>query len=183
MGRAKAFLFRHTLATMNAEEANEWMALMALFVGNGPVNSIRFITRPKLWLFAAILAFVCFSRNEVQAIDIDGSDEFETMQAREVLRTDTDLEPLNLGVTVRHHVAMLWGPVPSQDLKLRAEVLLRTMLPFTDVRNDLNITVENPANPSNGPALPPYLPDVNPANPRVPVASRADVRLPFIPYP
>src|SRR5947207_6099690 len=50
-----------------------------------------------------------------------------TIQARRLLLEDPDLAPLNLGVRVRNRVATLWGPVPSADLALKAELRLRAL--------------------------------------------------------
>src|SRR5271168_2251663 len=87
------------------------------------------------------------------------------MQAREVLFADKELRMLNLGITVRNHQAMLWGPVPSREISLRAEIRLRTMLPFADVRNEF-IVLEEPIIQDGTPLpeLPPYLPDITPVD-------------------
>src|SRR5437870_2837391 len=59
------------------------------------------------------------------------------VQACQRLQQDEALAPLNIGVRVRNRVAVLWGPVPSVALALRAEAKLRAMIEFADVRNEL----------------------------------------------
>ncbi len=60
-----------------------------------------------------------------------------TVKASQRLQQDEVLAPLNVGVRVRNRVAVLWGPVPSVELALRAEAKLRAMIEFVDVRNEL----------------------------------------------
>ena len=45
-----------------------------------------------------------------------------TMQARKLLYDDPDLAPHNLGVIVNDRIAVLWGPAPSAEAMIRAEV-------------------------------------------------------------
>ena len=97
------------------------------------------------------------------------------MQARARLLGDDLLGPLNLGVTVKDRVALLWGPVPSHGLKLRAELVLRTMIELNDVRNGLFVDAEQPGaqfDPMVHPAMPSYLPPSVPAWPPVPMQPR-----------
>jgi hypothetical protein len=95
----------------------------------------------------------------VSASEPDDSDNDETIQARRVLLENSQLARLNLGVHVREHIAVLWGPVPSGLLRLSAEIRLRSMLPSLEVRNELFV-VEPPVNRVV------YLPDVLPGVPR-----------------
>jgi hypothetical protein len=105
------------------------------------------------------------------ASELIASEEFETLEAREVLLADNELRSLNIGVTVRHHVAVLWGPVPSRELSLRAEIRLRTMLPLANVTNELFV-IEERVLMHEGTALPSpiplYLPDMLPVAPAPP---------------
>lgn len=64
-------------------------------------------------------------------------DTLQTIQARKLLLNDSQLQSLNLGVTVRNRVAELWGPVPSLELSRRAEQRLRGMFELIEVRNRL----------------------------------------------
>ncbi|MCI0638990.1 MAG: BON domain-containing protein [Gemmataceae bacterium] len=64
-------------------------------------------------------------------------DTLQTIHARKLLLADPQLGPLNLGVSVRNRVAMLWGPVPSLDLSRRAEQRLRGMFELVEVQNRL----------------------------------------------
>jgi hypothetical protein len=42
------------------------------------------------------------------------------VRARRLLQEDRELAPLNLGVTVRNGAAVVWGPVPSPELRAKA---------------------------------------------------------------
>jgi hypothetical protein len=95
-----------------------------------------------------------------RASEFELSDEFETMQARAVLHADDELRLLNLGVTVHHHQAVLWGPAPSKGVSLRAEIRLRTMLPFADVRNELIVPDDLIDQRELTPGTPLFLPDI-----------------------
>lgn len=88
-------------------------------------------------------------------------DILQTMQARALLYEDEQLGKLNLGVKVHNRVAILWGPVPSVDMSLRAEIRLRTMIELMDVRNELYLDAEHGTQPirPNRPATPLFLPD------------------------
>jgi BON domain len=90
----------------------------------------------------------------------------QTIKARLVLQDDPQLGSLNLGVKVTNRVAVLWGPVPSPDLSLRAEQRLRGMFELVDVRNNLSIETDNQAAPlvSPVPNGPRFLPDQVPAS-------------------
>ena len=69
--------------------------------------------------------------------DYGFADLWRTVQAVKLLHEDAALAPLHLGVKVRNRVAVLWGPVPSRDLAVRAETRLRNMIELVDVRNEL----------------------------------------------
>jgi hypothetical protein len=100
-------------------------------------------------------------------------DLWQTVQARKLLMEDALLGPLNLGVKVTNRAAVLWGPIPSQQLSLRAEQCLRTMFELTEVRNCLTIEPMDDAfqrvpSPSGTPRfLPDPIPSVAPAAPRL----------------
>jgi hypothetical protein len=96
-------------------------------------------------------------------------DIWQTIRARKVLFEDEVLGPLNLGVKVRNRVAILWGPVPSAELAVRAEARLRGMIELIDVRNELLVIPDDPreATPTPFPGLrperaPPSLPGPRP---------------------
>src|SRR5205807_6518430 len=99
-------------------------------------------------------------------------DLWHTVQARKLLLGDPLLGPLNVGVKVANRKAVLWGPVPSQQLSSRAEQRLRTMFELTEICNRLTIEPDGvqPATPV--PETPRFLPDdppsVIPSIPRVP---------------
>ena len=67
------------------------------------------------------------------------ADLFQTVQACKQLQADEVLAPLNIGVKVRGRIAILWGPVPTAELALRAEQRLRQIIELIDVRNELII--------------------------------------------
>ena len=61
------------------------------------------------------------------------------LRDRQALFQDALLAPLNLGVSVRDHVATLWGPVPSPDLARRAEERVRQVQGIGEVINQLHV--------------------------------------------
>src|SRR2546428_477337 len=69
-------------------------------------------------------------------------DLLQTLQANKRLQEDDVLAPFNIGVKVRGRVAILWGPVPTVELALRAEARLRMMIELVDVRNELIVMPE-----------------------------------------
>lgn len=69
-------------------------------------------------------------------------DLWQTVMACKLLQDDDVLAPLNLGVKVRGRVAVLWGPVPSVAMSLRAEARLRAMIELIDVQNELIVMPE-----------------------------------------
>lgn len=109
------------------------------------------------FLHAGILLQLLIVLSPVRTADLNDSDEFDTLEARDVLCADAELRPLNLGVTVRDHIAVLWGPVPSRDLSLRAEIRLRSMLPLANVRNELVVSENRFSAYGDGP-VPRFLP-------------------------
>ena len=90
-------------------------------------------------------------------------DLWQTVQARKMLLDDPQLGQLNLGVKVSNRMAVLWGPVPSQELSFRAEQKLRGMVELVEVRNALTIepTSETwlPITRLSVPEQPRYLPE------------------------
>ncbi len=62
-----------------------------------------------------------------------------TIKVRQALYRDEELRPHNIGVQVIDRVAILFGPVNSLDLGLRAESRLRGIIELRDVRNELDI--------------------------------------------
>src|SRR4051812_132510 len=75
----------------------------------------------------------------IRAPDAPVRDVMYTIQARRLLLDDPDLGPLNLGVQVRDRVATLWGPVPTAELALKAELRLRNLVELLEVRNELSV--------------------------------------------
>lgn len=68
-----------------------------------------------------------------------------TVYARRALAEDESLASLNLGVSVRNHVATIWGPVPSAELGQRALDNLRRVPGLAQVVNQL--VIEKPGDP------------------------------------
>jgi hypothetical protein len=89
---------------------------------------------------------------EPPAIEADADTRHE-LHARQALMRDSSLAPLNLGVRVQKHVAVLWGPVPRADLGRRAVEVLKQLPELIEVRNELH--VEPPQEPpATVPAVP-----------------------------
>jgi hypothetical protein len=78
-----------------------------------------------------------------------------TVRARRALSEDKVLGPLNLGVRVQEGVAVLWGPVPSADLKQKARDAVKQIKGVFQVHDD-DVYVKSPP-PAE--ALAPRLPD------------------------
>jgi BON domain len=101
-----------------------------------------------------------------------------TMRVRQILHEDDELRGQNFGVTIEKGVAVLWGPVTSLDLGLRAESNLRGIPEIRDVRNEL-VIVDSPLRlgslPSRtrpAPGMPlESAPRLPPASPPVPSAA------------
>jgi hypothetical protein len=81
------------------------------------------------------------------------------LRARQALLKDPALAPLNLGVSVDHRVATLWGPVPSAALARRAAECVRGIPGLVAVVNELRVEPEDGRAPDPvfraGEALPP----------------------------
>jgi len=99
-------------------------------------------------------------------------DLWQTVQARKLLMDDPQLGSLNLGVKVTNRTAVLWGPVPSQELSSRAEQRLRTMFELIEIRNQMTLepTDDFSPLPQAVPEKPGYLPDPQvPSVPKIPI--------------
>ena len=103
------------------------------------------------------------------------ADVLQTMQACKRLQEDELLAPLNVGVKVRGRIAVLWGPVPTAELALRAEQRLRQMIELIDIRNELIVMPEDLRDVPVPQAPPPlFLPEKSP--PPLPDAPRRFLR-------
>ncbi len=69
-----------------------------------------------------------------------------TVHARLALADDPVLGPTNLGVKVQDNVAVLWGPVPTEEVKRRAVERVKKVQGVLDVR-DADVYVAAPAPP------------------------------------
>ena len=58
-----------------------------------------------------------------------------SVHARKALADDAELGPANLGVRVQDNVAVLWGPVPSAELKRRAVEVVKTVKGVFEVKD------------------------------------------------
>ncbi len=94
-------------------------------------------------------------------------DLWQTVQARKAISDDPQLGTLNLGVKVANGVAVLWGPIPSQALSVRAEQRLRSMVELVEIRNQMSIEPDDGVTPRI-PEAPRYLPEPMPAAPSAP---------------
>jgi len=70
-----------------------------------------------------------------------------TIEVRKALLDDPAVGPLNLGVKVDGRVATLWGPVPSAAAKQQAENVLKRFPYVTEVRNHLQLRLDEPISP------------------------------------
>ncbi len=131
---------------------------------------------PRLAVFFALAGLVLCT-GKVQAQTYEETlirDLGQTIKARLILQEDPQLGSLSLGVKVTNRVAVLWGPVPSQDVSFRAEQRLRGMFELVDVRNNLSVETDNEAAPLVNPVPegPRFLPE------RVPAAVPGEQRRP-----
>jgi hypothetical protein len=94
-------------------------------------------------------------------------DLLQTVQARKLLLEDPQLGPLNLGVRVTNRSAVLWGPVPSQELSHRAERRLQTMFELIEIRNRITVDADDEYGQPL-PETPRLLPGQPPADPSAP---------------
>jgi hypothetical protein len=91
--------------------------------------------------------------------------------ARQALMREPLLAPLNLGVRVHNHVAVLWGPVPSPELAGRALDLLKQVPELIEVRNELHVQTAENATAAVPPVPPPLRPLALQNGPRSPAPS------------
>jgi hypothetical protein len=85
------------------------------------------------WVLSALLASAAGAQTRAKV----DADLLHTLKARQLLADDPELAATNIGVTVTNRVAVLWGPVPSAEVRHRAELTVRTMIELTQVRNEL----------------------------------------------
>jgi hypothetical protein len=81
-----------------------------------------------------------------------------TLAARRALLRDPALATLNLGVKVHDRVAVLWGPVPSAEVRQRALEVLRAVPDLLAVRDESHLDVPDEAPPEFLPEFAPALP-------------------------
>ncbi len=98
------------------------------------------------------------------------TDLLHELRARQALLHDHDLAPLNLGVCVHDHVAVLWGPVPSLALRRRAVDVLKQLPELMEVRDELHVESHMEAAAAIAPVPPPRLPPL-PDRSRTPAPS------------
>jgi hypothetical protein len=67
-----------------------------------------------------------------------------TVHARKALADDAAVGPGNLGVRVQNNVAVLWGPISSEELKKRAVDILKKVKGVYEVR-DADVYIAAPA--------------------------------------
>ena len=91
----------------------------------------------KCTLLGVLLGLLQTGPVNAARADAHEHDVYLTMQARALFSGDELLGRLNLGIIVKNRVGVLWGPVPTAGLSLRAEILLRSMLELTEVRNEM----------------------------------------------
>jgi BON domain len=77
-----------------------------------------------------------------------------TVHARKALADDAAVGPGNLGVRVQNNVAVLWGPISSEELKQRAVEVVKKVKGVYEVR-DADVYVAAPPPVVETAALPP----------------------------
>ncbi len=80
-----------------------------------------------------------------------------TVHARKALSDDKAVGPDNLGVRVQNNVAILWGPISSEDLKKRAVEIVKKVKGVYDVR-DADVYIAAPLPEIETAVLPPAVP-------------------------
>src|SRR5262245_29730772 len=127
-------------------------------------NYIRVLHMASLrWMLTiAVLASIS-AAGRAAPPQVSMTDVLQTMQACQKLQEDELLAPLNVGVRVRGRVAVLWGPIPTAELALRAEQRLRQMIDLIGVRNELIVMPEDLRDVRVPQAPPPFfLPEAPP---------------------
>ena len=115
------------------------------------------------WSLVLTALAITASSGRATPPQISMADVLQTMQACKRLQEDELLAPLNVGVKVRGRIAVLWGPIPTTELALRAEQRLRQMIDLIDVRNQLIVMPEDLRDvpvPHTSPPL--FLPEKSP---------------------
>jgi osmotically-inducible protein OsmY len=87
----------------------------------------------------------------------------DTSLARSLLLQDRELEAFNVGVSVRDHVATLWGVVPSAELARRAVDMLKKQPEFREIHS--KIVVDPAERPEVEPGSPSKFRPVEPSPP------------------
>jgi hypothetical protein len=77
-----------------------------------------------------------------------------TVHARKALADDAAVGPGNLGVRVQNNVAVLWGPISSEELKKRAVEIVKKVKGVFEVR-DADVYIAAPPPEVETAALPP----------------------------
>jgi osmotically-inducible protein OsmY len=85
--------------------------------------------------------------------DFPSADAQITFKARAALRDADGLTFLNLGVRLRHGVAILWGSVPSSELAQRAVETVRRVPGVTAVKNELAVVPPDGFSPEVLPSI------------------------------
>jgi osmotically-inducible protein OsmY len=62
------------------------------------------------------------------------------VRARQQLAADEELAPFNLGVSVRDGVAVVWGPVPSPEVKAKALAAVENVRGIYKVKSEMYVT-------------------------------------------
>jgi hypothetical protein len=99
----------------------------------------RVLPLPLRWAAGLALAILAVPQPAV-ADQPTVNDIRLTLRARQALYQNKELAPLNLGVSVRAGVAVLWGRVPSVAASKRAEALVRKVPGVLEVHSELQIS-------------------------------------------
>src|SRR5260370_14022232 len=93
---------------------------------------------PPLWATEARPAPAMPERDVKPAFDVLRDIEVQ-VRARRLLEEDPELAPFNLGVTVRNGEALVWGPVPSPEVRARALKKVADVRGVYTVRGELYV--------------------------------------------
>ena len=135
-------------------------------------------------LMAGLVLMVSTASAQAQPRAIIGDplrDARHTMQARKLLFNDAELATVNIGVIVTDRVALLWGPVPTAETVLQAELCLRGMIELVEIRNELvvNDLLQPTRTPLKIDIAPQFLPERLP--PKLPPLPRPILEAPGVP--
>jgi hypothetical protein len=128
-------------------------------------------SRLRAWPAALATLLLCLGTGARAGEPTDLSayrDLRHTILARQAMLRDGPLAPHNVGVKVHNRIAILWGPVPSLQVRDRALLVLRGLPDLLEVRDETHVEEPETAGPE---FLPEVLPRPDAALPGVGLAA------------